>query len=266
MPTLENRTSLGERLIHQALRVLIVDDEGIARQRLRRLLKKEQSVEVAGECSDGGSVVSAVKEHRPDVVLLDIKMPDMNGFDVIQALETCDRPAIVFVTAFDKHAVHAFETCAIDYLLKPVAAARLAKTLMRVRHHLRSARSTSQPPPALGANRRFGVRCGYRTTFIAPEQIDWIEASGNYAILHVNAQNHLLRETMARLESMLPPARFMRVSRSAIVRLSRVKEIQATPTGHHFVVLHNGMRVCVTKSVREVAARLRSLARQHRGL
>jgi len=257
MATLGNRTSLGERLIQQALRVLIVDDERIARQRLRWLLEKEQNVEVAGECRDGGSVVSAVKEHRPDLVLLDIKMPDMNGFEVIRALEACDRPAIVFVTAFDKHAVYAFETCALDYLLKPVAAARLAKTLMRVRHHLRSARSTSSPPLALSANRRFSVRCGYRTTFIAPEQIDWIEASGNYAILHVNAQNHLLRETMVHLESVLLPAGFMRVSRSAIVHLSRVKEIQTTPTGHHFAVLHSGMRVCVTKSIREVADRLR---------
>ncbi len=255
MATLENRTSLGERLIQQALRVLIVDDERIARQRLRWLLEKEQNVEVAGECSDGGSVLSAVQEHRPDLVLLDIKMPDMNGFDVIHALEPCDRPAIVFVTAFDKHAVHAFETCALDYLLKPVAAPRLEKTLMRVRDYLRSTGSTPSPL-TLSANRRFSVRCGYRTTFITPEQIDWIEASGNYAILHVNAQNHLLRETMARLESLLPSGGFMRVSRSAIVRLSRVKEIQTTPTGHHFAVLRSGMHVCVTKSIREVAARL----------
>jgi len=198
-----------------------------------------------------------VREHQPDLVLLDIKMPDMNGFDVVHALEPCDRPAIVFVTAFDNHAVHAFETCALDYLLKPVAAARLGKTLMRVRHHVRSAASSASPPLTANANPRFSVRCGYRTTFIAPEQIDWIEACGNYAILHVDGQNHLLRETMARLETMLRSAGFMRVSRSAIVRLSRIKEIQTTPTGHHFAVLDSGIRVCVTKSIREVAARLR---------
>ncbi|HEU0274965.1 MAG TPA: LytTR family DNA-binding domain-containing protein [Candidatus Udaeobacter sp.] len=256
MATLENRASLEERLLQQALRVLIVDDERIARQRLRWLLEKEQNVQVAGECRDGGSVEAAVKEHRPDLVLLDIKMPDMNGFDVVHALEPCDQPAVVFVTAFDNHAVHAFETCALDYLLKPVAAARLAKTLARVRRHLRSARAAA-PPVALSSDHRFSVRCGYRTTFVAPEQIDWIEASGNYAILHVDAQNHLLRETMAHLESVLPPGGFMRVSRSAIVRLSRVKEIQTTSTGHHFAVLDSGMRVCVTKSIREVAARLR---------
>ena len=257
MATLERRTSPGERLDHQALRVLIADNERIARKRLRWLLEKEENVEIACECSNGGSVVSAVKEHQPDLVLLDIKMPDMNGFDVIHALEPCDRPAIVFVTAFDNHAVHAFETCALDYLLKPVAAARLGKTLMRVRHHVRSATSSVSPQLAANANPRFSVRCGYRTTFIGPEQIDWIEACGNYAILHVDAQNHLLRETMARLESMLRCAGFMRVSRSAIVRLSRVKEIQTTPTGHHFAVLDSGIRVCVTKSIREVAARLR---------
>src|SRR5215468_7606948 len=128
---------------------------------------------------------------------------------------------------------------------------------MRVRRYLRSTRwASSQPPSSLNANPRFSVRCGYRNTFIAPEQIDWIEASGNYAILHVDAQNHLLRETMARLESMLRCAGFMRVSRSAIVRLSRVKEIQTTRKGRHFAVLHSGMRVCVTKSIRAVAARL----------
>jgi two-component system LytT family response regulator len=257
MVTLESITSLGARPSYQGLRVLIVDDERIARQRLRRLLEKEEHIEVAGECSDGGSVVSAVREHQPDLVLLDIKMPDMNGFDVIHALDPCDQPAVVFVTAFDNHAVHAFETCALDYLLKPVAAARLAKTLIRVRRHLHSTRAASSPPVALGTDRRFSVRCGYRTTFIAPEQIDWIEASGNYAILHVDAQSHLLRETMAHLESVLPSAGFMRVSRSAIIRLSRVKEIQTTPTGHHFAVLRSGGRVCVTKSIREVAARLR---------
>ena len=259
MATEERRTIPGERLGDQALRVLIADNERIARKRLRWLLEKEENVEIACECSNGGSVVSAVKEHQPDLVLLDIKMPDMNGFDVIHALEPCERPAIVFVTAFDNHAVHAFETCALDYLLKPVAPARLGKTLMRVRHHVHSATSSSPPLPANANSRnpRFSVRCGYRTRFIAPEQVDWIEASGNYAILHVDTQNHLLRETMARLESVLPSAGFMSVSRSAIVRLSRVKEIQTTRKGHHFAVMHSGMRVCVTKSIPEVAARLR---------
>jgi two-component system LytT family response regulator len=257
MGTLENSTRPRTGLDDQGLRVLIVDDERIARQRLRRLLEKEEHIEVAGECSDGRSVVNAVREHHPDLVLLDIKMQDMNGFDVIRALDPCEHPAVVFVTAFDNHAVHAFETCALDYLLKPVAAARLARTLIRVRQHLHSIRGASSPPVALGIDRRFSVRCGYRTTFVGPEQIDWIEASGNYAILHVDAQSHLLRETMAHLESVLPPAGFMRVSRSAIIHLSRVKEIQSTSTGHHFAVLRSGMRVCVTKSIREVAARLR---------
>src|SRR5262245_61556464 len=202
MATPESRISPDERLDEQALRVLIADDERIARQRLRWLLEKEENVEIACECCDGRSAVSAVTEHQPNLVLLDIKMPDMDGFDVIRSLDGGDQPAIAFVTAFDKHAIHAFETCALDYLLKPVAAARLAKTLMRVRRYLRSTRwASSQPPSSLNANPRFSVRCGYRTTFIAPEQIDWIEASGNYAILHVDTQNHFLRETMAHLES-----------------------------------------------------------------
>src|SRR5215831_9478146 len=121
--------------------------------------RKKENIEVAGECSDCESVASAVREQQPDLVLLDIKMPNMNGFDVIHALEPCDRPEVVFVTAFDNHSVHAFETCALDYLLKPVAAARLAKTLIRVRLHLRSTRAASSPV-ALSTDRRFSIRCG----------------------------------------------------------------------------------------------------------
>lgn len=240
------------------LRALIVDDERIARQRLRRLLSKEYDVEVVAEAGNGPEAVERVSRHSPDVVFLDIQMPGMNGFEVVEFIQPIAQPVIVFVTAYDKHAVHAFETCAVDYLLKPFAPARLKKTINRVRNFRRTL-TTSAPlaePAALSAS-RYAVRNGQRTTFVAPEEIDWVEADGNYAILHVGSKNHLLRETMSNLESQLS-AEFMRVSRSAIVHLSRVQEIQTTKDHHHFAILQNGQRIAVTRSIREVEARLRS--------
>jgi two-component system, LytTR family, response regulator len=241
------------------LRTIIVDDERIARQRLRGLLAKENGLEIVAECADGVATVQAVREHLPDLVFLDIKMPGMDGFDVVEALDDVDQPAIVFVTAFDKHAVHAFETCALDYLLKPVSAARLAKTLARVRDHLeRSGGRSAAARPKIPSDqfRRFSVRSGQRTSFIAPEEIDWIEADGNYAILHVGTQNHLLRETMATLETRLPAREFVRVSRSAILHLNRVKEIQTHINGHHSAFLSNGQRVVITRGAREIGKRV----------
>jgi two-component system LytT family response regulator len=244
------------------LRALIVDDERIARQRLRRLLNKEYDVEVVAEAENGPAAVERVSHHQPDVVFLDIQMPGMNGFEVVEFIQPIAQPVIVFVTAYDKHAVHAFETCAVDYLLKPFAPARLKKTLDRVRHSLRSSTpSVTVDPGTIGAS-RYAVRNGQRTTFVAPEEVDWIEADGNYAILHVGSKNHLLRETMSNLESQLS-AEFMRVSRSAIVHLSRVQETQSTKDHRHFAILQNGQRIAVTRSIREVEARLR-LQQSHR--
>jgi two-component system, LytTR family, response regulator len=240
------------------VRALIVDDERIARQRLRRLLTKEfDDVEVVAEAENGAAAVERVSRYFPDVVFLDIQMPGMNGFEVVEFIQPVAQPVIVFVTAYDKHAVHAFETCAVDYLLKPFAPARLRKTLERVRNYLRTSTSTALIDPATLTASRYAVRNGQRTTFVAPEQIDWIEADGNYAILHVGPKNHLLRETMSNLESQLPATEFMRVSRSAILHLNRVEQIQTTGTHHHFAILQNGQRISVTRSIREVEARLR---------
>jgi two-component system LytT family response regulator len=238
------------------LRALIVDDERIARQRLRRLLTKEFEVEVVAEAENGPTAIERVSRFFPDVIFLDIQMPGMNGFEVVEFIQPIAQPVIVFVTAYDKHAVHAFETCAVDYLLKPFAPARLSKTLERVRNYLRNSTTGALADPSALTARRYSVRSGQRTTFIAPSEIDWIEADGNYAILHVGSKNHLLRETMSNLEAELPPNEFMRVSRSAILRLNRVEEIQ-TMEAHHFAILSNGQRIPLTRSVREVEARLR---------
>jgi two-component system, LytTR family, response regulator len=244
------------------LRVVITDDERIARQRLRGLLAKEPHTEIVAECADGPSTIEAVRQSSPDIVFLDIQMPGMNGFDVVDLIAPFGQPAIVFVTGFDKHAVHAFETCALDYLLKPVAPERLGETLRRARNYIATASKRSSLPQ-LGANAlsalRFSVRSGQRTSFIAPEQIDWIEADGNYAVLHAGNQNHFLRETMSILETKLPARDFMRVNRSAIVHLKQVKEIRAGPGRHHSAILISGQEIAITRSIREIEARLHAL-------
>ena len=188
-------------------------------------------------------------------------MPGVSGFEVAEKIGGAARPVVVFVTAFDRHAVRAFETCALDYLVKPVAPARLAKTLDRVRFRLKQigAEISALSEQGRDKSQRFLVRSGPQASLIAPNEIDWIEACGNYAILHVGDRKHFLRETMSALETLLPPRDFLRVSRSTILHLDRIKEIQTASGSHHFALLKDGQRVSFTRSVREVAARLRRL-------
>jgi two-component system LytT family response regulator len=249
------------------LRVMIVDDERIARTRLRRLLESEADVEIVAECADGASAVEAVREHAPDLLFLDVQMPGMDGFEVLDALGREHAPPVVFVTAFDQHAVRAFETHALDYVLKPASAERLAKTLARVRERL--AQSAAAPQPLLdllaermaaaSQARRLVVRSGPRTTFVSPEEIDWVEAAGNYVVLHLGKQTHILRETMSALETKLPTSMFLRVSRSAILNLRRVKELQSVAPGEHAAILLDGQRVAITRTLREVEERVRHI-------
>lgn len=249
------------------LRVLIIDDEELARVRLRRLLGSEADLEVVGECVDGPSAIKAVRQLKPNLMLLDVQMPGMDGFEVLRELSGEPLPAVIFVTAFDKHAVRAFETRALDYLLKPTTRDRLRDALARARERL-AAREPIALPPALlelltsregtgGRVRRFAVRSGERVTFVVAEEIDWIEAAGNYVLLHVRKETHILRETMTALEAQLPANTFLRVSRSAIVNLRRIKELQSIAPGDHVAILVDGQRVPMTRSVREVEERLR---------
>ncbi len=241
------------------IKTLIVDDERLARQRLRRLLGAHPEIEIVGECGEGAAAVAAVQESEPDLLLLDIQMPGMDGFDVVQALGPAPLPLIVFVTAFDEHALRAFDACALDYLLKPVSPERLARSIDRVSDYLVALRTGTNSPaaPEESSLAKFQVRNGQRTAFISPEEIDWIEADGNYAILHVGARNHLLRATMSALEAQLPQS-FARTSRSAIVNLRRVRELQSTGL-NHYALLPENARVAVTGSIRELQQRLRAL-------
>ena len=252
------------------IRILLVDDERIGRSRLRRMLERDPLLEVVGECAEGTAAVEAMRELRPDLCFLDINMPGMNGFDVLDSLRPEDQPAVIFVTAYDEHAVRAFEAAALDYLLKPVSPERLKKTLDRARARLDA--GLSSPPDSsttgLAASRgggaaagpgRFVVRSGGRVSFVAVEEIDWIEAAGNYAIFRVGNKSHMVRETMSGLETQLPADGFMRVSRSTIVNLRRVKELCSQPVGAHAAVLVDAQRVPITRSLREVADRLSAL-------
>ena len=249
------------------LRIVITDDEPLARERLSRLLKSEPDAEVVAECADGPSAIEAVREQKIDVLLLDVQMPGMDGFEVVRALGPKHLPAVIFVTAFDQHAVRAFETRAIDYLLKPASRSRLREALDRVRERLAKSSGSGVTQELLdllaereaGASRvrRLAVRSGERVVFVPAEQVDWIEAAGNYVVIHAGKENHIMRDTMAALEADLPAGMFLRVSRSAIVNLRRVRELQSIAPGEHVAILGDGQRVPMTRSLREVEERLR---------
>ena len=249
-----------------SLSAVIVDDEPLARERVRTLLAVESDVRIAAECANGTEAVAAIRRERPDVVFLDVQMPEMDGFGVVGALER-PLPLIVFVTAFDQHAVRAFEAHALDYLLKPFKPARFRATLARVREQLaRHApedasrrvlellQSYAAPSPHVT---RIAVRERDRVRFVKTGDIDWVEASGNYAILHVGREKHVLRETLTALEAQLSPKDFLRLSRSAIVNLDRVQQLEPAFDDEHVVVLTDGTRLPLTRGVRELQDRLK---------
>ena len=251
------------------LRVLIVDDEPLARRRLKSLLADEDDVTIAGECEDGESAVAAVRRLAPDLVLLDVQMPGMDGFEVIDAiLETMGPsrcPAIVFVTAHDKYALKAFDVHASDYLLKPFDRARLRQALTRVRalalnrHDL--ARALLALVDDVRASRpleRIVVKSRGRVYFVRADEVDWIEAAGHYLTLHVGRDSHLIRDTITNLMSRLDANRFLRVHRSAIVNVDRIKELLPTFHGEYVVVLQDGTRV---SSSRGYSQRLQAIVR-----
>lgn len=239
------------------LRVLIVDDERLAREKLRRLLETEPAVEVLGECGNGRDALVAIRRDRPDLVLLDIQMPEMNGFEVLRRLGVADMPHFVFVTAYDEFAVKAFELEALDYLLKPFDGPRLRKALARVRRA-----SNAEWPARLNAlldrfderdtrMTRILVRSEGRMHFVRVDEIDWIQAADNYARLHTGRETHLIRETLANLEGRLDPRRFVRVHRSAIVNADRIQELRTLFHGDYEVVLKGGTALPVGRNYKE---------------
>jgi two-component system, LytTR family, response regulator len=248
------------------LRIVIADDEPLARERIRTLLAGEPDLAVVAECSNGVEALQQVQEQRPDVIFLDIQMPRLNGFELLEALEPDRIPIVVFTTAHDEHAIRAFEVNALDYLLKPFTEARFKMALQRAREELerpsgqsRDARFTTLLKHVHATSpgaARILVRTPERIVFLKPEEIDHVEAAGNYVILHASRERHILRETTAAMETRLAPAGFMRISRSAIVNLSRVKEVQPLGPGQYSLLLKNGTRLDMTCSLHELQSRL----------
>ena len=243
------------------IRALIVDDEPLARQRLRMLLAPEDWLEVVGDAADGTSAVNAIQKLRPDLVFLDVEMPGANGFDVIDAIGADKMPFVVFVTAYDKYAIRAFDVHAVDYLLKPFDKERFHQALARARQQLEQ-RSTGELErrllalvqdlkPAHQKLERFVIKSGGRVFFVRSEEIDWIEAAGNYVKLHVGAEAHLFRETMNALEARLNSDTFYRIHRSHIVNIERVKELQPWFNGEYVVFLKDGTRLTLSRGYRE---------------
>ena len=242
-------------------RVLLVDDEPLARTLLRVLLARDPGVEVVGECN-GAEAVAEIGSRRPDIVFLDVQMPEVDGFEVLERLDPARAPVVVFVTAYDKYAVRAFEVHAVDYLLKPVSEERLREAVGRAKARVAAeGRSQDAGLAALLRERarypsRILVPARGRTVVVDVAGIDWIEATDYYASIHAGGQTHLLRQTMAELERMLDPARFCRVHRSAIVNLDRVREIHPLFRGDSELMLATGARVRLSRSRRAGFQRL----------
>ena len=243
-----------------SLRVLIIDDEPPARKKLTMLLREEPDIEVVGQASNGIEAVAAIEEHRPDVVFLDIQMPGMNGFEVLEALGMDDLPLVVFVTAYDQHAVKAFEVHAADYLLKPFDRQRLQSCLARLRGKGDSVNSKLKELLAEFRSRdylsRVIVKSRGRVLFLKLEEVDWIETSANYVELHSAKQSYLLRETLSALEHRLNPSQFVRVHRSTIVNIDRIQELQPWSHGDFIVVLKDGTKLRISRRYRENLADL----------
>ncbi len=243
------------------IRTLIVDDEPLARERLRGFLGAETDLDLIRECADGQTAVEAIERDQPDLVFLDVQMPELDGFAVLAAAKPARPPIVIFTTAFSQHALKAFEVHALDYLLKPFDRERVQVALDRARARLRQSQAgdlnerlaallAEMRPPTQTAD-RLVVKTSGKVMLVRTTDIDWIEAADNYVTLHVGAEVHMLRETMAAIETRLDPKTFLRISRSTIVNLERIKELQPMFHGDYTVILRNGTRLGLSRSYRD---------------
>jgi two-component system LytT family response regulator len=260
------------------LKTIIVDDESLARRGLKHRLKDVNDVEIVAEAANGREALKLIRERNPDLVFLDIQMPGMDGFDVLRALAPGELPAIVFVTAFDDYAIKAFEAHALDYLLKPIEDSRLTEALDRVREHRERKRAvehrksllelvgqiTGQPVGSMrelaarGVDKlkrketpKLAIRDGGRTTWVKQEDIEWIDAAGDYMCVHAEGETYIMRMTMKQLENELDSTILQRVHRSTIVNVKRVREMQAHINGEYFLTLNGGHTVKLSRSYKE---------------
>ena len=242
------------------VRVLLVDDELLARDLLREMLKSDSQVEIVGESVNGQEALEAIRLHSPDLIFLDVQMPGVGGFELLEALGK-DAPHVIFVTAYDQYAVRAFEVNALDYLLKPfdqerfdVAWQRARAQLMRERNGGADQRILALLEEIKAGNKyleRLVIKGGGRIYFLETADIDWIEAEGNYVSVHSAKKSHLLRETISSLESQLDPKKFVRIHRSSIVRLDHIQELQPWFHGEYRIILHDGTQLTLSRNYKE---------------
>jgi two-component system LytT family response regulator len=247
-------------LITPTLRAIIADDEPLARTKLRVLLGAEPGIQVVAECRDGKQTSSAVSAHQPDLLFLDIQMPDSDGFQVVADLAVSCKPAVVFTTAYDQYAIRAFEAHALDYLLKPFTGKRLHDTIQRARTELlrihderlvRQFFGRLATGKAKDSDRRLVVKSAGKVVFLDPDEVDWIEAAANYVKLYVGKESYATREGIGRISESLDPERFVRVHRSIIINVSKLKELQPCDSGEYIAVLKNGKQLSCSRSYRD---------------
>lgn len=243
------------------IRTLIVDDEHLARERLQALLKDDADIQIIGECATGKEAIEAIRNESPELVFLDIQMPDGNGFDVLESVDLHKMPIVVFVTAYDQYAIRAFEVHALDYLLKPFDQARFEKALIRAKSEVVLRNSTNVDQKLLSllehieSNKkqidRILVKSSGRVFFLRFDEIDWIESAGNYVKLHVGHESHLLRETMTEMQRKLQSGKFVRIHRTTIVNIDRIKELQPWFNGDYIVILLNGTKLTASRGYKK---------------
>jgi len=233
------------------LRAFIVDDEPSARDRLRDLLEKQRDVDVVGESADVPGALSAIREAPPDVVFLDVQMPGADGFQLIEAVGARAMPAVVFVTAHEEHALRAFDVDAVDYLLKPFDEERFGTALSRVREELES-RQLRRGGERKKPLDRLPLRSAGRVSFLRVDHVEWVDAAHNYVRIHgIDGHTHLVRGAISDLETRLDPERFVRIHRSTIVNVDRVRELELTTHGNYVAILEGGQRLTVSRSFRD---------------
>ena len=247
--------------VTQKFRALIVDDEPLARRRIKQLLARDPDVEIAGEGGNGRDAIAAIQDLGPDLLFLDVQMPEIDGFDVLEAIDPAKLPFVIFVTAYDQYALRAFEVSAVDYLVKPFDRPRFERALQRAKSRLATERGSDLNRQTLALLEelkarsshieRLVVKAGGRAFFLKTEEIDWIEAEGKYVRLHVGKESYLLREAISSMEAQLDPKRFPRIHRSTIVNIDRVRELQPWFHNEYRVILKDGTELMLSRSCRK---------------
>jgi two-component system, LytTR family, response regulator len=253
------------------VRVVIADDERLARQKLRLLLGSEPQITLLAECQDGRQTVAAIRAFHPDLLLLDIQMPDLDGFQVLQEISPHEMPAIIFTSAYDQYAIRAFEAHALDYLLKPFDQGRLHHAIERARQEILKSESRDitnrllellsqmrpgMVPPIAELQQRLVIKAKGRVVFLNLDEIDWVEAAANYVRLNAGKESYVLRETISRTAERLNPNQFIRIHRSTIVNVHKIKELIPVNSGEYVVVLRNGKELSCSRGYRAILQRM----------